>query len=93
MITSEERPSHPTPSRLASAPLRDLLAESGVRIVDTSITDENFFGAVMRHGSGPIGIVLPAGRSAVERDTTIRYLIGKILADEPVARTARGSAS
>ncbi|MFF9631764.1 hypothetical protein [Streptomyces fradiae] len=87
----------PSPSRLASAPLRVLLAESGARIVDTSITDDAFLGAVMRHRSGPISIVLPSGRSAVERDTMVRYLIGKILSSKtptgPAGDTKPGALS
>jgi hypothetical protein len=75
-------PTPPTLSvaHLLSAPLSQLLTETGARLVDSSIRDREFLGAVTQHRrDGQINIVLPAGRSRRERDTMARYLLGKLL--------------
>ncbi|MGW1160395.1 hypothetical protein ACWD48_19685 [Streptomyces sp. NPDC002519] len=67
-----------SPDHLLDAPLVDLLAETGVEIVDTSITDRDFFGAVVQHASGQLLLAMPAGRSELEHDTVARYLLAQV---------------
>lgn len=66
-----------TPDRILDAPLPDLLAETGVEILDSSITDRSFFGAVVQRKSGETYLAMPAGRSELEHDTVARYLIAQ----------------
>lgn len=68
-----------TPARLFSVPLPELLAESNAEIVDSSITDAEFFGAAVQRRGEPIRLLLPTGRSARERDTMIRMLVGRLV--------------
>lgn len=81
----------PSVAHLLSAPLPQLLDETGAQIVDSSIRDDEFLGAVAQRRNGPISIVLPAGRSCTEHDTMARYLLGKLLGspitDLPGAQT------
>lgn len=67
-----------TAARLMDAPLADLLAETGVDIIDSSITDREFFGAVVQRGSGALLLTMPAGRSELEHDTVARYLLAQV---------------
>ncbi|MFD0074293.1 hypothetical protein ACFVIY_17850 [Streptomyces sp. NPDC127166] len=68
-----------TVDRLLSAPLPELLAEVNAEIVDTPITDPKFFGQVVKPRIGTAKLCMPAGRSATERDTVIRILVGKLV--------------
>ena len=66
-----------TPELVLDAPLDVLLAETGVEIVDSSITDREFFGAVVQRKSGETYLAMPIGRSEREHDTIARYLIAQ----------------
>lgn len=66
-----------SPDHLLDAPLGDLLAETGVEIVDSAITDAGFFGAVVQRMSGQLLLAMPAGRSELEHDTVARYLLAQ----------------
>lgn len=66
-----------TPDRILDAPLLVLLAETGVEIVASSITDRTFFGAVVQRKSGEVYLAMPTGRSELEHDTIARYLIAQ----------------
>jgi hypothetical protein len=63
---------------LLDAPLPDLLAELDVQLVDSSITDRDFFGAVVQRKSGQLLLTMPAGRSDLEHDTMARYLLAQV---------------
>ncbi|RRQ81531.1 hypothetical protein [Streptomyces griseofuscus] len=67
-----------SPDRLLDAPLDDLLAETGVEIVDSPITDAGFFGAAVQRKSGQLRLEMPAGRSDLEHDTVARYLLAQV---------------
>ncbi|MFE6785162.1 hypothetical protein ACFVFF_23185 [Streptomyces sp. NPDC057680] len=78
--TCENSPAQPlTVDRLLSAPLADLLDEVDAKIVDSSVTDEMFFGQVVKPRTGTALLCMPKGRSAFERDTIARILVGKLL--------------
>jgi len=66
-----------TPDRVLDTPLPDLLAELDVEIVASSITDRDFFGAVVQRKSGETYLSMPVGRSELEHDTVARYLIAQ----------------
>jgi hypothetical protein len=66
-----------SPAQVLDAPLDVLLAETGVEIFDSSITDRSFFGAVVQRKSGETILAMPAGRSELEHDTMARYLIAQ----------------
>lgn len=66
-----------TPDRVLDTPLPDLLAETGVKVVASSITDRGFFGAVVQRKSGETYLSMPSGRSELEHDTVARYLIAQ----------------
>ncbi|MFE2486007.1 hypothetical protein ACFXGR_22455 [Streptomyces mirabilis] len=68
-----------TPTRLLDAPLPQLLDELDVLLVDSSITDRGFFGAVVERRDGQLILAMPAGRSTFERDTVARMLLGEAL--------------
>ncbi|GHD70331.1 hypothetical protein GCM10010317_077430 [Streptomyces mirabilis] len=67
-----------TPTRLLDAPLPQLLDELDVLLMDTSITDRGFFGAVVQRKSGELLLAMPAGRSELEHDTVARYLLAQV---------------
>jgi hypothetical protein len=75
-----------TTDRLIDAPLPQLLAELGVELVDSSITDRTFFGALVERRDGTRLLSMPVGRSVFERDTAARMLLaeGLGLAAPPV---------
>ena len=77
--TCEDRTTPLTIARLLSAPLPELLAEAGAEIVDSSIRDTEFYGAAVQRRGEPIRLLLPTGRTARERDTMARVLVGKLL--------------
>lgn len=60
---------------LLDAPLEDLLAAHGVKLVESSITDATFFGAFVERRDGGRILSMPTGRSAFERDTAARMLL------------------
>jgi hypothetical protein len=68
----------PTADYLLDAPLADLLAESRVQLVDSSISDRTFFGAVIQHRDGDLVLAMPTGRSELEHDTVARYLLAQV---------------
>lgn len=67
-----------TPARVLDAPLPDLLAETGVELVDSSITDAGFCGAIVQPKAGGIVLTMPTGRSELEHDSVARSLIAKL---------------
>jgi hypothetical protein len=82
--TTSTTPSTPTAQRpitidrLLDAPLTELIAETDVELMASSITDENFFGAAVVR-KGRITVMLRAGLSDFEHDVIVRYLIGQAL--------------
>jgi hypothetical protein len=67
-----------TVDRLLSAPLPELLAEVGAEIVDAPASDDTTLGR-LEGRLGAARLTMPAGRSAFERDTVARILVGKLL--------------
>lgn len=65
-----------TVDRLLSAPLPELLAEVGGEIVETD--DDKILGKIEGR-LGAAQLRMPAGRSAFERDTVVRILVGKLV--------------
>lgn len=63
--------------RLLDAPLPQLLAELDVQLVDSSITDPEFFGALVQRRDGTLILSMPSGRSTMERDTAARMLLAE----------------
>ena len=68
-----------TTDHLLDAPLPQLLAELGAALVESSITDAAFYGAVVQRRDGQLILSMPVGRSAFERDTVARMLLGRAL--------------
>lgn len=66
-----------SPAQVLDSPLNDLLTTAGVELVDSSITDRAFFGAVVQRKDGEMLLAMPAGRSELEHDTVARYLIAQ----------------
>lgn len=60
---------------LLDLPLPRLLAEYGVELVESSITDRKFFGYFLERNDGHRILAMPRGRSAFERDTVARMLL------------------
>jgi len=58
-------------------PLPQLLAELGVELVDSEITDRTYFGAFVEHRDGSRVLSMPPGRPAFERDTAARMLLAE----------------
>lgn len=67
-----------TPAHVLDTPLPDLLAETGVEMFDSTITDSGFCGAVVQRKKGGILLAMPAGRSQIETDIVARYLIAQV---------------
>lgn len=63
--------------RLLDTPLPQLLAELDVQLIDSSITDRDFFGAYVEHRSGSRILSMPVGRSTFEHDTAARMLLAE----------------
>lgn len=63
---------------LLDTPLPQLLAKLDVQLVDSSITDRQFFGAVVQHKDGDLILAMPTGRSELEHDTVARYLLAQV---------------
>ncbi|OEJ57764.1 hypothetical protein BGM19_07060 [Streptomyces agglomeratus] len=67
----------PTIDRLCTAPLGELIAETNVQLIDSSIDDESFFGAVVVRPRKRTVLLMPTQRSEIENDVITRYLIGQ----------------
>lgn len=63
---------------LLDTPLPQLLAAFDVELVESSISDRDFFGALVECRDGSRVLSMPVGRSEWERDTTARILLGKV---------------
>lgn len=68
-----------TPDHLLDTPLPQLLADLDVVLVDSSITDAGFYGAVVERRDGQLILTMPRGRPVFERDTVARMLLGEAL--------------
>jgi len=75
---TDQRPSL-TVDRLLDAPLPELIAEADVELIESSITDENFYGAAIARKDKRTVVMLRAGLSDFEHDVIVRYLIGQSL--------------
>jgi hypothetical protein len=62
---------------LVETPLPQLLAEFGVELVDSTITDRTYFGAFVEHRDGSRVLSMPPGRPEFERDTAARMLLAE----------------
>jgi hypothetical protein len=60
---------------LLDVPLPRLLAEYGVELVDSSITDATFFGYFLERKDGHRLLAMPRNRSEFEHDTAARMLL------------------
>ena len=67
----------PSVDHLMDAPLSVLINELGVSLVDSSITDADFYGAVVQRKTGELLLTMPRGRSEFEHDTVARYLLAQ----------------
>jgi hypothetical protein len=68
----------PTAAEILDTPLPDLLAGTGAEVIDSSIEDRGFFGAVVQRKTGEIALAMPTGRSELEHDTVARYLLAQV---------------
>ncbi|TXS22422.1 hypothetical protein EAO70_06055 [Streptomyces sp. adm13(2018)] len=66
-----------TVDRLLSAPLPELLAEVGAQLIDAPAADDTLGRIEGRLGAARL--TMPTGRSAFERDTIARILVGKLV--------------
>jgi hypothetical protein len=66
-----------TPLDLLGTPLPRLLADLGVTLVDSGITDPGFFGAFVEPREGGRFLSMPPGRPEFERDTVARMLLAE----------------
>lgn len=66
-----------SPAQVLDSPLGDLLATAGVELIDSTIADRTFFGAVVQRKTGETLLTMPTGRSELEHDTVARYLIAQ----------------
>jgi hypothetical protein len=71
------QPNKPSATEILDTPLPRLLTQANVDVVDSSITDRTFFGAVVERKSGQLLLAMPMGRSEREHDTVARYLLAK----------------
>ncbi|WP_442803631.1 hypothetical protein OG411_29870 [Streptomyces pseudogriseolus] len=63
---------------LLDTPLPHLLAAFDVELVESSITDRGFFGALVERRDGGWVLSMPVGRPELERDTAARMLLGEV---------------
>jgi len=68
----------PSATEILDTPLPDLLAETGVELFDSSISDSGFCGAVVQRKKGGIVLAMPTGRSETETDMVARYLLAQV---------------
>lgn len=71
--------STPSAGFVMDAPLPVLIDELGVTLIDSSISDREFFGAVVRLKTGELLLTMPAGRTGLEHDTVARSLLADAL--------------
>ncbi|MBD9729194.1 hypothetical protein PV755_39675 [Streptomyces caniscabiei] len=69
----------PSVEHLMDAPLPVLINELGVTLIDSEITDREFFGAVVQRKTGELLLTMPRNRSELEHDTVARYLLAQAL--------------
>jgi len=67
-----------SPAELLGLPLDALLAAAGASVIESSIDEEIFVGAVYLSPAG-ISLHLPKGRSVEELDAIARLLLGEAL--------------
>ncbi|WP_405671521.1 hypothetical protein OG848_08335 [Streptomyces canus] len=67
----------PSVDHLMDTPLPVLINELGVTLIDSSITDVTFFGAVVQRKTGELLLTMPRDRSELEHDTVARYLLAQ----------------
>ena len=70
-------PQQKAPADILDSPLPQLLVEHRVELVDSSITDATFFGALVERRDGTRVLSMPPGRSDFERDTAARMLLAE----------------
>jgi hypothetical protein len=68
-----------TTARLLDAPLPQLLADLDVELVESSITDPGFIGAVVQRRDGSLVLSMPPGRPRLERDSVARAMLGQAI--------------
>ncbi|MEU9494548.1 hypothetical protein AB0D73_22645 [Streptomyces sp. NPDC048215] len=75
-------PGQPEPAititQVMNGNLDQLLADLGIRVIESSITDANFYGGV-HIGNGRTTILTSPGRVPRVTDTLVRYLIAQTL--------------
>jgi hypothetical protein len=71
-----ERPSLSV-ERLLGAPLPDLLADLDAELVESSITDPTFIGALLQLTDGSLVLSMPPNRPRLERDSVARAMLGR----------------
>lgn len=71
------QPRKPSAAEILDLPLPQLLADNGVEVFDSSITDAAFCGAVVQRKTGGVLLAMPQGRSRIETDIVARYLIAQ----------------
>lgn len=87
----------PSVDHLMDTPLPVLINELGVTLIDSSITDREFFGAVVQRKTGELLLTMPRDRSELEHDTVARYLLAQALGvkvpemPEPIVTTRMGN--
>ncbi|MFG2670523.1 hypothetical protein [Streptomyces sp. NPDC048445] len=67
-----------TTAQVMNLPLDQVLTGLGIRVIDSSITDANFYGGV-HIGNGQTTILTSPGRDQFVTDCMIRYLIAESL--------------
>ncbi|MER8008115.1 hypothetical protein [Streptomyces sp. NPDC094149] len=67
----------PSVDHLMDTPLSVLINELGVTLVDSTITDADFYGAVVQRKTGELLLTMPRDRSWLEHDTVARYLLAQ----------------
>lgn len=72
------QPTKPSAFEILDTPLPRLLARTNVEVLDSSISDRSFFGAVVERKGGKLLLSMPTGRSEREHDTVARYLLAKV---------------
>ncbi|GEK03491.1 hypothetical protein [Streptomyces sp. 1-11] len=72
-------PAKPSVDHLMDTPLPLLINELGVTLIDSDITDAEFFGAVVQRKTGELLLTMPRYRSELEYDTVARYLLAQAL--------------
>ncbi|MER5875498.1 hypothetical protein ABT119_06155 [Streptomyces sp. NPDC001910] len=65
--------------RLLDAPLPDLLADLDAELVESSITDPGFIGALVQREDGSLILSMPPGRPRLERDCVARAMLGRMV--------------